>query len=531
MLRIRMSRLARRLACLAVVLVAYPCLAEVKLAPLFVDGAVLQRDMPLPVWGTADAGETVTITFAGQSRQATADDHGRWMVHLDPLSASAEARVLSVVGKDATSPLQVKDVLVGEVWFCSGQSNMEWVVQRSMNAAEELAAADYPLIRHLRVSRSASDEPQPMRPVGNWTTAKAGTDHAGDKPTSVRVFSAVAYFFARDIHRELGVPVGVINSSYGGTMIESWMPRETMEATPHWPAILARHEERVGEYPKRVERYQEQLTAYEAAVAKAKAEGTKPPSRPRAPEGPLGRQMPTSLYNGMVTPVLPYAVRGVLWYQGESNAGRHDEYPALFKGLIQRWRKDFGREDLPFFFVQIANFRVYADKTERQWAFQREAQLAALDLPHTGVAVTIDVGDPGNVHPANKQAVGHRLALLALSRVYGKDVEAVGPTFKKATFEKGKAILTFDHAQGLELRDVAVDDRHVNAFELAGADRVFHPADAKVEGERVVVTSKDVTQPVAVRYAWHNTPAAPLYNGAGLPAVPFRSDDWKAGPE
>lgn len=525
MLRSRLSRLAR-IAVIA--FCASPCLAEVKLAPLFVDGAVLQRDMAVPVWGTAEVGEKVTVTFADQTLQTIADDQGLWRVHLDPLTASAQSRVLTVTGKDATTPLQVQNVLVGEVWFCSGQSNMEWVVQRSMNAAEELAAAEYPHIRHFRVSRAASDKPLPMRSAGTWTPARAGTDHAGDKPTSVRVFSAVAYFFARDLHRELGVPVGVINSSYGGTMIEAWMPRETMQATPHWPAILERHEARVSEYPGRVERHQQQLQAYETALAEAKAAGTKPPAKPRAPEGPLGRQMPSSLYNGMVTPVLPYAVRGVLWYQGESNASRHDEYPALIKGLIQRWRQDFERDDLPFYFVQIANFRVHADKTARQWAFQREAQLAALDLPHTGVAVTIDVGDPGNVHPANKQAVGHRLALLALSRIYGKDVQAQGPTFKDATFENGQVILAFEHARGLELREVKVDDRHVDAFELAGADRVFHSANAKVEGERVVVSSPEVPQPVAVRYAWHNTPAAPLYNGAGMPALPFRSDDWKA---
>jgi sialate O-acetylesterase len=320
------------------------------------------------------------------------------------------------------------------------------------------------------------------------------------------------------MHRELGVPVGIINSSWGGTQIESWLGADALRAAPAWEQVSRRWQAELERYPARLAAHEAALARWEESAARARAENAPVPAQPRAPEGPGSRREPSGLFNGMVHPFVSLAVRGILWYQGESNADRHEEYADLFRALITQWRRDFNRDELPFYFVQVANFNVARDPGGQQWANLREAQAKVLDLPNTGMAVTIDIGDPDNVHPADKQEVGRRLALVALAKEFGRDIECRGPAFRTVRLENGRLRVLFDHAAGLVLR--TGDGRA--AFELAGADGEFRPAEAGIDGETVVLSAADVLEPVAVRYAWRNDPPAPLYNGAGLPAEPFR---------
>lgn len=497
------------------------------LAPLFRNAAVLQRDKPVPVWGQAAAGETVAVEFKDQRKQTVADAQGWWRLTLDAMPASAEPAVMRVVGAAPEDVTEITGILVGEVWFCSGQSNMAWTVQNSMNPAEELAAANFPFIRHFRMANTRDEQPlNTTESLGSWAPVLPGTAHDGDKPTSARAFSAVAYFFAREIHQKLGVPVGVINSSVGGTTIEAWTSTAALEKSPWWPGIQQRWRERLDAYPALYAKYEQQLAEWKKAEAQASVDGKKMTGRaPRPPEGPGSRWMPGGLFNGMVQPAIPYAMRGFIWYQGESNASRYAEYPQLVETMIKQWRQDFQQGDLPFYFVQIASLDIRTDATNRLWAFQREAQSTALSLPNTGMAVTIDIGEPHNVHPKNKQDVGKRLALIALAKTYGIDVPHQGPTFREAKVEGAKMRIIFDHAAGLVLRPTDPENDKP-AFELAGEDKVFHPAEAVVDGQTLLVSSPQVSKPVDVRYAWHNYPPVPLYNGASLPAPPFRTDDW-----
>jgi sialate O-acetylesterase len=483
--------------------------AEVVLHPLFGDSAVLQQGKPVPVWGSAAPGERVAVEFHGQKREAVADGNGRWQVTLDPMDASAEGADLIATGN---STARASNVVVGEVWICSGQSNMEWTVARAQNAETEIAAANHPLIRQLTVERTVSEGPLETI-TGAWAVCS---------PATVGTFTAVGYYFARELMSELGVPVGLINSNWGGTQIESWMSDAAIKSGPYTGNIAARWQQLLDEYPQRMVEYEAALAKWNEESAAAKAAGAEFTfAAPRMPQGSGSHRTPSGLFNAMIHPLIPYAVRGVIWYQGESNAPRHGEYGTLFKDMIAQWRRDFGQGELPFYFAQLPNFTARGDTTGQQWAFQREAQMKAIELPNTGAAVTVDLGDPGNIHPLNKQDVGRRLALTALRGTYGKDIESSGPVFKKME-RQGKALrVEFEHGDGLR---VTVGE--TTGFELAGADKVFHPATDRVDGATVVLESDAVAEPVAVRYAWHNTPAVTLYNGAGLPAAPFRSDDW-----
>lgn len=496
--------------------------AEIIINPYFGNNGILQREKPVPIWGWAQPGETVTVAFRGQKQSATANASGRWQVILAPMAVETEGSPLTISGSQSDNSLELTNIVVGDVWFCSGQSNMAWTVQRSDNAAEELAAADYPLIRYLRVEDHSAAEPQERISGNTWRATTPGTDYAGDNPTISRVHSAVAYFFARDMFNETGVPIGLIVSARGGTPIESWMSLSSMQASPWWKSIESAWQERLDHYPRQVALYEQRLAEWEQEAAAAEARGEKPPTAPRSPEViPGGRFMPAGLYNGMVYPIFPMAIRGILWYQGESNAGRHQAYAELFPRMIQQWRSAFGQGDVPFYFVQLANFIVRRDGSEESWAFLREAQMEALSLPNTGVAIAVDVGDPNDVHPGNKQAVGNRLARLALAKLEGRDIEWSGPVAESITFDGDTASVTFTHADGLHL-----GQESPSGFTLAGSDKEFHPATATVSGNTIHLRAAGVTSPVAVRYAWNNNPPAPLYNGAGLPASPFRSDDW-----
>lgn len=498
-------------------LVAGLCLAgnifAVTLAPLFRNGAVLQRDKPLPIWGRAEAGEKIRVEFHGQVEETTASAAGTWRVTLAPIGADAQPSELLVTG---TTTLRIHDVLVGDVWVCSGQSNMSFPLGRADNAKEAIATAKFPLIRQFRVPNLAADAPASDCP-GSWVACS---------PATVGEFTAVGFFFARDLHQKLGVPLGIINTSWGGTAIESWMSAAALKSDPAYGVVFERWKQHLADYPAKLAAHPQAVVRWKTERDEAKAAG-RPFNHP-VPKPPLGlgsKAAPASLYNAMVVPLLPAAIRGIIWYQGEANAGRVDEYRSLFPRMIRQWRTDFGQGDLPFYFVQLANFDRDGSKTADQWAWQREAQAQALMLPATAMAVTIDIGNPDDIHPTNKQDVGARLARHARAQLFGEKIETDGPVYLRVRREGGVMRVSFTHAAGLRLVS-AIDDGRV-AFEVAGEDRRFVRAEAYIDDVNVLVYSRDVKAPVAVRYAWRNSPNVRLFNGAGLPAAPFRTDDWR----
>lgn len=490
--------------------------AEVRAASVFSDHMVLQRDSKIPIWGSAKPGEEIVVSFAGQRKTALAGKDGKWRVDLDPISADASGQQLSISSGAAggTAAVTFTDVLVGEVWLCSGQSNMEWTVREKginvKNAEQEQAGANYPQIRQLKVPKSNAKEPAEAFQAA-WTVCS---------PETVGGFSGVAYFFARDLFERLKVPVGIINSSYSGTPIESWLSEETFSSDPACAAARARFTETKVKWPEILEAYRAESEAWTRESETAKASGqayTKP--KPRQPVGPGHPYSPVTVYNAMLRPIIPYGMRGAIWYQGEGNVRQADEYEGLLAALIAQWRKEWGQGSFPFLYVQLPNFR--GETVEPDWAWLRDAQAQVLKVQNTGMTVNIDLGDPNDLHPKNKQDIGKRLAGLALATVYKQPgVPSSGPVFSGAKREGQSIKITFRNAEGLEIRGKAA------SLEIAGADRVFHPATASLSGEALIVSAPEVTEPVAVRYAWQNAPVACLYNGAGLPAAPFRTDSW-----
>jgi sialate O-acetylesterase len=501
----------RSLAVLSFLVSCAPVFADVTLAPVFTDHAVLQRDKPLPVWGKADAGERVTVTFAGQTVGTTAGKDGRWIVYLAPLTSSAAGAELVVAGKNF---VRLTDVLVGDVWLCSGQSNMEWPVERSMNWEEETAGANFPLIRHLKIKKTVADVPAD-------TVENDGAGWRVCTPEVAKWFSAVGFYFARDLQPRVGVPVGLINSSYGGTPVEAWMSPAALASDPAFAVVGERWQTALVTAPEDRARHDAAVQAWMAGEAAARAKGEKY-TAPWPPNPASARWFqPSGLYYGMIAPLTPVAIRGILWYQGESNTERPGEYAKLFSAMITHWRAHLGQGDVPFFWVQLANF-AGGDANGTGWALLRDAQTETLSLPATGQAVAIDIGEADDIHPKNKQEVGRRLALLARAKVYGGSVDFSGPVFNRMVREGTALRVSFDYAgNGLIARD-----KPLQSFQVAGADQKFYPAIAQIERDTVVVSSTQVPEPVAVRYAWTNSPEANLYNGAGLPAVPFRTDAW-----
>jgi sialate O-acetylesterase len=470
-------------------------LAKLTLAPLFVDGAVLQRERPVAVWGWAEKGKSVDVSFHGKAVNAVADDKGRWQATLPAMPADATSAALTVSSEG--EKLTVKDVLVGEVWMCSGQSNMQWSVRQADNAEQEMAAASYPLIRHYRVPQVPLAEPAETFRAGKWSPAT---------PRTVGLLSAVAYYFARDIHKSLnGVPVGLIDTSWGGKMIEVFMSRECLDARPEFKKAFTRWEQEQAEMPAK-------LKAYEAKLAKADPKKPKPMS----PQAIVDQHRPSCVFNGVVAPCIPYTVRGVIWYQGEANISRPAEYPLQFTSMIADWRQKFGQPEMPFYFCQLSTFEAPLDKTKEGYALLREAQLKSASMvEHSGMAVTFDVGTPGTVHPTNKQDPGARLARIARANTYGEKVAFLGPTLESATRTKDGVRLTFDHAEGLMLRAPG-------SFEVAGSDGTFREAQASLSGADVIVTCDSPNEVKMVRYAWGTAPKATLFNSEKLPASPFR---------
>jgi sialate O-acetylesterase len=481
--------------------------ADVTLPALFSDHMLIQRDRPARVWGKADPGEAVTVKFRGQTVSATADSLGRWSLFLAATPAGGPAE-MTVEGKNS---LTVSDVLVGEVWVGSGQSNMVWPVRQSDNAEQEIAAASYPEIRFFRVANAVSDTP--LDDVkGKWESAS---------PETAAAFSGVGYFFARRLLKELKSPVGIIQSAWGGTPAESWISYPSLAADPALISIFADWGKLLADYPLARTRYDLAMKRFEQQAAEAKTQGKEAPRRPAPPAGPGHQWTPGGLYNAMIAPLTPYAIRGVIWYQGEKNAGkaRSYVYRRLFPAMIEDWRRAWGQGDFPFLFVQLANYKA---PPTAQYPELREAQLFTLrNSANTGMAVTIDIGNPADIHPRNKQDVGARLALAARALAYGERIEYSGPLFRQATKDGAALRVWFDHAASLNARG-----GELTGFALAGPDGKFLPAQARIDGSTVLVSSPEVANPVAVRYGFEDAPACNLYNEAGLPASPFRSDDW-----
>ncbi len=521
-------RTAGRLALIFAFVCGVSARADVKLPALFSDHMVVQADAPVAVWGWADAAEEVAVALAGQSAKTKAGADGKWMVKLGKLKASSEAQTLTVKGRNT---LTVNDVLVGEVWLGSGQSNMEMQITGKMHgsvdhADEEIAAANYPAIRMFthREPYAIYEVPVPPR--------EPASDRAGEwrvcSPQTVADFSAMGYFFARDLHKQLGVPVGIINASVGGTPIEAWTSLEAQQAEPAVKPVLDDWQKRLANFDP--EREQKQFLAAKESWLKLRAEATKknePPPKAPAVFKNLGVMNPGGLFNGRIAPLVPYTLRGVIWYQGERNAAGPltDYYGVQLKTLINDWRKRWGN-DFYFAWVQLPRFqkeqRLPSEPTG--WGVSvREEMRKALSVPNTGMAITIDYGGVTAGHPTNKSDFAARLSPVVLHDVYKKPIPVwSGPLFRTAKQDGHTMVLTFDHAAGLKAASGGIE-----GFAIAGRDQKFVWAKARIDGEKVIVSSDSVSEPAAVRYGWAGNPKCNLVNTAGLPASPFRTDDWK----
>ncbi len=502
LLRVRPLAVAALLWCLSGALLSLH--GAVKLPALLSDRMVLQRDVPLRFWGTAEPGERVTVRFRAAERLATADAGGRWELFLPPQQAGGPDDV-KVSG---TNELTLRDVLVGEVWLASGQSNMEWRLNLSQGGKDEIASANHPKIRLFKVPHRIAETP--MTDVqAEWRECS---------PESTPDFSAIAYFFGRGLHQHLNVPIGLIQAARGGTPAEAWTGREELLAAPELQFYLTKWARLFAEYPEAVKRHEAEMRLWEQA-GKVEAQ------RPRAPLGPGSAHVPSGLFNGMIAPLTPYAIRGAIWYQGETNASRAEArlYRSLFPAMIEGWRDRWGIGRFPFLFVQLANYEGVGTGPGTEWPELRDSQLFTLNrVPNTGMAVTIDVGAARDIHPKDKKTVGHRLALAARSVAYGESVESSGPLFLRAITEDSSIRIWFTGAAGLRTRA----NQPLRGFTVAGSDKVFDLAEARIEGNTVVVSHKAVARPVAVRYAWADNPDANLESATGLPASPFRSDNW-----
>jgi sialate O-acetylesterase len=492
--------------------------AEVRLPTIFGDNMVLQAGAPVPVWGRASAGEHIRVECAGQHAETVAAADGSWRIDLPALEPGGP-HTFTVRG---TNTLTFTNVLTGEVWLCSGQSNMTHPVKKSDRAEEEIAAAKFPRLRLFTVKKAAVETGPEWDCRGQWVECS---------PETVGDFSGVAYFFGRELHQTLGRPVGLIHSSVPGTSAESWVPREVLAGDREFKVILDKRAKEVAGFPRAqaelAANEKELVARWQAEVVAANAAGHMPPHDPRVS---LRTRMdpsasPCALYNGMIAPLAPFGLAGVIWYQGEGNGPRSREYRRLFPALIESWRELWKKPALPFLYVQLPNLARGSQPTVA-WTELREAQLLTLTTPHTAMAVTIDVGERKNLHPPHKQPVGHRLALAAGALVYGRPATgAFSPVPREHRTDDGKILVKFDHAEdGLTTSDGAAP----RGFVIAGEDKTFVSAEVRIEGDSVVAWSERVPKPMAVRYAWLDSPDCNLVNRAGLPASPFRTDDWSA---
>lgn len=477
--------------------------ADVRLPAIFSDHLVLQQEVAVPVWGWADPGEKVSVAFGGKAVDSFAGPDGAWMVRIGPLAASAMPGTLTVKGKNE---VVIQDVLVGEVWLGSGQSNMAMTVSNSKDRESEQAAAKFPAIRMFKEESPRAGSPQ-RQGKGKWVICA---------PETVGSFSAALYFFGREIHRNLGVPVGLLNSSVGGTPIESWIAEEAQRAAPELKGFFTGLEKPRPVSAEERQAYEASLAKWEEAVKAGRKTKGKAPRRPQDPAEVASRKSDVGgLFNGKIAPLIPYALRGMLWYQGEANTfpGKAEFYEAQLRLLVTDWRARWGGE-MPFAWAQLPNF----SGAGRDWPGVREAMRNTLALPRTGMAITIDVGEANDIHPKNKQEVGRRFALWALGMVYRREVPAVsGPLPARHEVRNGAITVHFHHANG----GLVAKDGAAGGFEIAGSDGKWTRAEARIAENTVTVSSPTVSSPVSVRYAWANLPEVSLFNGAGLPASPF----------
>jgi sialate O-acetylesterase len=521
---------------------------------LFTEGMILQRETAVPVWGSASPGEQVSVEFCGQKKSASADSNGNWVVKLDPMPASASPATMIVsAGGSSTN---ISNVLVGDVFLAGGQSNMDYPLSAAHNAAEVLPQATDSQLRFFKVAKKTAAEPQ-SDVAGQWKESN---------PTNAKDFSAVAYFFAHEIRKSAGVPIGVISAAWGGTPIQTWMSLDSIKQAPALTNAVAAWDKALQDYakvkanPKLVTDYESTLEkwkkevypsfseakkAYDADKAAGKPVGQKPqPSWPEPDNpDPMGIPSPSKRpstpsvsYNAMISPLSPFAVKGVLWYQGEANAGKGIEYRDLFPRMIEGWRQKWG-VSFPFLFVQLPmNGKDPVPVAKDGEPYLREAQFMTLKEPKTAMAIAIDVGDPNNVHPSDKLDVGKRLSLLARRDIYGEKIDASGPLYQGFKVEGDRVRVSFkETAKGLKPGQAPWCAKGVEplptdkllGFYIAGADKNWVEADAVIDGNDVIVSSKTVTTPEAVRYGWAHSPRCNLYNSEDLPASPFRTDDWQ----
>jgi sialate O-acetylesterase len=472
-----------------------------ELPVIFSDHMVMQRGKPVLVWGRDKPGTELVIQFGKQQKKSKARLDGSWSATLNPVQPGP-ARELRVRG---SSEVLIRDILVGEVWFCSGQSNMEWALQRSAKGKEAITAAQKDGIRLFKTDRVSSKAARFDVKGGPWTKAS---------PKTARSFSAVAWYFGLELHKKLGVPIGLVQCTWGGTRIQSWMSPEQLadksfrDLTRQWST-----------QDKRAAVAQKAHDKWKVKAEKAKRNGKQPPKEPRKVNTANARHRPAGLFLGMAGPLLPYAYAGVIWYQGEANLKEASSYASFKRMLVQDWRR-VSQQELPFYWVQLASFK-YRNSTERQLALLWEAQDQARDLPRTGMASAVDIGNPKNIHPTNKTEVGRRLSLLALAEVYGQEVESRGPeltSWKK----QGKEIrLNFSHCDG-----GLISKAPLQSFEVAGSNRKFFAAAARIDGSSILLTCQEVPSVKAIRYAFKALGPFPVYNQTGLPLTPFRTDNW-----
>ncbi len=493
---------------------AFTANATVTLPVIFTDHMVLQRERPVPVWGWAEAGREVNVKFAGQVKATKADKDGKWKVMLDPLKASNDPQNLMVSGQNT---VVIKDVLVGEVWLCSGQSNMAMTVKGVQDAEKEIAAANFPLIRMFFVQSFTATSPQEQC-QGVWQACS---------PRTIPNFSATAYFFGRNLHQTLKVPVGLINSSVGGTAIESWTSMEAMKDKAELQPLLEQWRKDVAlfEQPENMAKNEAAKKQWQEAVKAAQAAKQPAPPQPvYVGREPLQPNRPGNLFNGKIAPIIPFAIRGAIWYQGESNAGNGPLYATQLPLMIRDWRTRWGNE-FPFAWVQLPNFlkREAEPGAASHWARLREAQSKSLAVPKTGMSINLDIGDAGNIHPLNKQEIGRRLALWARAQVYAEKIPWSGPLYESHEIRGNEVVIRFTHAEGLKTADGSTT---LKGFAIADATQKWQWAEARIVGDHVIVSHPGIQTPMAVRYAWANNPDVNLINGTGLPAGPFRTDEW-----
>ncbi|CAM9688990.1 unnamed protein product, partial [Discosporangium mesarthrocarpum] len=484
--------------------------AELRLARIFTDHCVLQRGMSVPVWGWAEPGSQVTLKFAGQTKSATANGISKWLVRLDPMKANRESRELTVSSAGQSQTL--KDVLVGEVWLASGQSNMGFSIPKSTHANEARELIPHPTLRRFKVGPYIADKP--VADIGaegafqnpRWRMGDDGQWRPVDNERfGLNWVSAVAAWFAHEVRVSQDVPVGLIESHFGGSKLYCWMPIESLEGSPEFRRDV-------------IEPYREQKAKWDETYAAWKSDPNRDPDRPPTEPWRL-----SCLYNAQIAPLTPFAMRGVIWYQGESNQGRAEAYRRQLPTMVNSWRKAFGRDDLAFLAVQLPAFGKVRDWPRSAWSEMRESiALLETSLPHAASVVSTDCGLPDKIHPPLKRPIGQRLALAARAKVYGEDMVWSGPVFREAEFHKNGAVVHFDH----ETTKREFGRVPLQGFTLAGLDQKFHKADAEIRGDTVVLKCDAVPEPFAVRYAWQDSPIANLWNKDGLPTATFRSDIW-----